>query len=381
MEQELEQLYIKFLNGEASREELQNLLNHFNQYGYDSPLAEHIQAELENVSLPSNDLEQRVDTLLADTDQDFHTWIAPAKVKKIYLWKIAAAAAVLVFGLVGLYIGLYRNHIHTNGQFSGQITSKDIEPGGNRASIRLSDGRSYELKEDEGLIKVGKEGCFYADGTPVVQGLNTTTVTLDIPRGGQYKLRLPDGTMVWLNSETTLEYPSTFGQKDRKVLLKGEAYFEVTHDASRPFLVQSEGQEVKVLGTEFSVRGYPGETMLTTLVQGKVHVTLPNKPPVLLKPGQQLARTDTQAKVGEVQVNSYIGWKDNLFIFHHTPLREALAELSRWYDIEVPFSEFPNMTIYEEIHRNTKLSVALFDMEKATGLQFGIQGRRLTMKN
>ena len=382
MERELEQLYIKFLNGQCSRKELQDLLDHFDQHGYDSPLASSIRAELEHESVLSDELQERVDALISDTDKDFHPWIAPPKVMRMYPWRRIAAAVLLICGLVSLYwIAVWdKTGQRGDNQISAQPVFEDIEPGGNRAILRLSDGRSYDLIEGESMLRIGADGYFYADGTAVVEGVETHNAVLVTPRGGQYSLQLPDGSMVWLNAETTLEYPMSFGQGSRQVILKGEAYFEISHDPSKPFIVQNEGQEIKVLGTKFAVRNYTGDATLTTLLQGKVQVDLPNKRRVLLKPGQQLTYTGPGAHVRDGQGDAYIGWKDNMFIFHHTPLWEALAELSRWYDIDVSYAEFPNLNIYAEIHKNTKLSVALSGMEKASGLQFEIRERRLGVK-
>lgn len=266
-----------------------------------------------------------------------------------------------------------------------------IQPGGNRATLTLADGRMINLSENQDGIVIGDEGITYLDGTGV--GLTTTQgptdreaaslsvyqLELSTPRGGQYQITLPDGTNVWLNAESTLRYPSRFSQRERMVEIAGEAYFEVVKDHNRPFKVVSRGQTVEVLGTEFNIAAYPDEqNAKTTLVKGKVNVRLNSSTPgrdhapLTLLPGQQATVGASSLRVDKVDVNQYVLWKDGFFYFNgHSP-QEAFTQLSRWYDFELVYrGSIPSVQFFGKIERNKSLGSLLKILNKA-GLEFEV---------
>ena len=213
-----------------------------------------------------------------------------------------------------------------------------IRPGSSKAQLVLPDGRRVDLEVDRGCQQLKGEN-FVNDGKQLVyyeqeNGKRIQWHTLSVPRGGEYKLVLADGTRVWLNAASELMYPDHFSADQRKVVLKGEAYFEVTKDVKRPFSVVLGDMEVKVLGTSFNVSAYPGVKRQTTLIEGQVAVNW-HRQQVVIRPGQQAVETDEGLRVASVNVMNYVGWKEHRFVYENKLLGEVLEDLERWYDVEV----------------------------------------------
>ena len=189
------------------------------------------------------------------------------------------------------------------------------------------------------------------EATQVVQVISMETNegihTLKIPRGMNKQLTLTDGTQVWLNAESTLEYPETFeGKPNREVYLKGEAYFEVTKNASQPFRVKTDALETLVLGTSFNVRAYSKEDTQVTLVEGSVKVSDKHQNELRLQPGEH-----TDGKLNKTKVekaDDYHSWAAGIFYFDHTELVEIMRELGRWYNINIVFTNKEIM--HERLH-------------------------------
>lgn len=179
------------------------------------------------------------------------------------------------------------------------------------------------------------------EATQVVQVISMETKegihTLKIPRGMNKQLTLTDGTQVWLNAESTLEYPETFeGKPNREVYLKGEAYFEVTKNASQPFRVKTDALETLVLGTSFNVRAYSKEDTQVTLVEGSVKVSDKHQNELRLQPGEHTDQKLNKTKVEKA--DDYHSWAEGMFYFDNTELVEIMRELGRWYNINIVFT-------------------------------------------
>jgi ferric-dicitrate binding protein FerR (iron transport regulator) len=166
------------------------------------------------------------------------------------------------------------------------------------------------------------------------------------------------------------------------VELEGEGYFEVTHNASRPFIVESKGQRVKVLGTKFNINSYANEEYSrTTLISGSVELrNLQNKLLVRLKPGEQGRFVLGGIDVKKVDAESFIGWTENEFQFKGAQLAEVLRQLERWYDIDVDYKDVPHTKVYATIRRDKKLTSVLFALGEITDLNFKMSGRRIEIK-
>ena len=260
----------------------------------------------------------------------------------INMARVAAVALPFVIALV-LYVGLNREEEQT----LRPSLASNILPGTSKAVLTLANGQMIPLgKEttdstiitDGTQISASESGITYADG-----GESEAVVynKLDIPRGGEFCLTLSDGTRVWLNSETSIQYPVVFGTKERRVFIQGEAYFEVAKDAKKPFTVQFMSSSVTVLGTSFNIRAYPEEKQSqTTLAEGSVRIYSPGSS-MLLKPGEQ---AEVKALSGEmvkkeVDVKTFTSWKNGRFVFEQEPLENIMRTLERWYDIRVIFRD------------------------------------------
>ena len=241
------------------------------------------------------------------------------------------------------------------------IVNNNIKMGTDKATLTLEDGTDITLKKGQDYIadnieSNGEEIIYEASETPKQEIVYNY---LTIPRGGQYFVKLADGTQVWLNSETKLKYPVNFieGETRQVELVYGEAYFDVSpstlHNGSK-FKVFNQSQEVEVLGTQFNVKAYNDETNIyTTLVEGKVAVKTATGSEIL-KPSQQsnVNVLDSNISVSVVTIGDIISWKEGVFDFKAKPLKEIMTVLSRWYDMDI---EFENKALEQE-HFNGRIN-------------------------
>lgn len=188
--------------------------------------------------------------------------------------------------------------------------------------------------------------------------------TLNIPRGMNKQLTLADGTQVWLNAESSLEYPETFADREQRVVhLKGEAYFEVSKDSLHPFLVKTDALETRVLGTAFNVRAYSLDDTQVTLVEGSVKVSDKHQNELQLKPGEHATlRKGSALKSAQVEeASAYRSWADGQFYFDDTELVEIMRELGRWYNVDIVFThrEIMDVRLHFQAERNGTLADAL----------------------
>lgn len=298
-------------------------------------------------------------------------------------WTAAACLLLFVFSMV--FQRQRPSPVQVDSNLAGiQDTRTDIaQPGGNRATLRLADGTLLELDKHASGIVMG-EGITYENGKSIAaatlgkQGMTVdpskVMLELTTPLGGMYQITLPDGTKVWLNAASSLKYPMSFAKNERKVILLGEAFFEVTKDSSRPFKVLSKGQEIEVLGTAFNVSAYPENTTIkTTLITGKVKLSNDNRASkaIYLQPGQQSTNGNSgNIQVANVDTAPFTAWKDGLFYFDETPLPDALQQIGRWYNVEVRYkAEVPQTHFYGRIKRSKPLREVLDVLEEG-GLHF-----------
>ena len=300
-------------------------------------------------------------------------------------WKYAA---VLLFPI--LVVGSWKL-MHETEQVSIVASSvAPIQPGCSQDVLVLDDGRKVFLKEEEeGVISEDKEITVTGEKDRLVytssEGKNVDEIRfneLEVPRGGEYKVRLADGTLVYLNSATRMKYPVKFDEKERKVYLSGEAYFEVAKDPERPFFVEMEGVEVRVYGTSFNVNTHQKGNIQTVLVKGSIGVkVLSSGMESMIRPGQmaEFKQGNTKVDVKDVNVAVYTDWKDGIFRFENQRLEDILAVLSNWYDMNV----FYQTVSVKELHfsgymeRYKDVSVILEAITLSTGVTFSIQGKTI----
>ncbi|MBR8535808.1 FecR domain-containing protein [Carboxylicivirga sediminis] len=258
---------------------------------------------------------------------------------------VASIAAVLVIG-IALFV-LFQKHEYKS-QYQS-VVEASIGPGSSQAQLILNSGQVVDLEGlasesiDEGSMSIhNKEGILEYQESDAKKELPSMMNTLKIPRGGEYQLVLPDGTQVWLNSDSELKFNVPFTGKERRVQLRGEAYFDVAHNANKPFIVESSGQSVEVLGTEFNISAYPEDlNIITTLVEGKVLVEqlLDGQTAMheYLEPNQQTVLNKETKNIFKHDVETYLytSWKEGRFKFDNEPLESFLTKVARWYDVDV----------------------------------------------
>lgn len=308
-----------------------------------------------------------------------------------FQWR-AAAAILLSVVMTGIFY--YRHHAAQAGTYETaglQQPAPEVPPGGNKATLILANGaritldsaHSGELTRQGNMrvIQLDSGRLAYQPQAGASQSLVYNTITT--PRGGQYRVVLADGTQVWLNAASSLQYPTAFTGKTREVILQGEAYFEVTARADKPFVVQTgKDTRIEVLGTFFNVTNYPDEkNILTTLIKGSVRVDA-GKESHLLSPGQQARVTALPEGGARLTVTSDINpeqvmaWKDGLFNFQGMPFDRVMAQLSRWYDVDVVYEEgIPDIKFEGLLGRDVNLSRILFFFQKV-GVHYHMEGNR-----
>ncbi len=313
----------------------------------------------------------------------------PATVhRKVVLWpRIAAAASILLFLSVGAYFLLHKK------QPALQVAQvHDIAPGGNKAILTLANGRKISVTDaaiGSLMQQAGSKIAKTADGQLVYTGVKANAKmvydTLTIPRGGQYQLKLADGSKVWLNAATSIRYPESFTGTERKVeLISGEAYFEVVHNARMPFRVVATGQTVEDIGTHFNISAYSDDPVIkTTLLEGSVRVSKINSnEQQLLKPGQQSAVSSSGngIMVTEANTDEAVAWKNGDFSFNNEKIESIMRKLSRWYNIEIQYNgNITDEGFYGKISRSKNISEILKMLEQTKKIHFKIEGRRITV--
>lgn len=311
----------------------------------------------------------------------------PESTKSIRLLYIAAAVILLLLS-VGLMI--YNNFSTSTGNYY----VNDIAPGRNKAVLKLADGSSIvldnaangNLATRSGIrITKTKDGQLVfsanaASGQKIAPS-NGHTNTITTPRGGQYQVELPDGTVVWLNAASSLQFPESFqASQQRRVTLSGEAYFQVARDTKRPFIVHTDEQDVKVLGTHFNINSYKEENSVkTTLLEGSVELSF-SKHHLVLKPGEQAVRTGENLQIHAVDTEDAIAWKNGKLKFSNENIRDLMRQIARWYDIEVIYEgNMTNKDFSGSVSRYENVSKILDVLESTNTVHFKVEGRRITV--
>ena len=199
-----------------------------------------------------------------------------------------------------------------------------------------------------------------------------------IPKGGEYQVELSDGTMVWLNSDTELKIPTVFAGDERRVYLSGEAYFAVTKDERKPFIVETDLGNVKVYGTEFNVKRYRDDGQLkATLVEGVIGFSSDRIAELKLKPGYRLslAEGSETPEIREVKVYNEIAWRDKRFSFENETLEEIARELERWYNVKIVFTDpaLKELVFSGTLSRYGKIETMLRLFEEGVEVKFTIE--------
>ena len=314
---------------------------------------------------------------------------APPKVVKISKWRpwLVAASFALAVGVGATYILDKEAPVET--QVTAVTQEKiEITPAVSGAILTLADGSQIVLDSlgDGQIAQQSNTTISSKDGKLIYnsqKGASTVYNTMNTPKAQKYTLQLADGTKVWLNASSSIKFPTAFSGNTREVSITGEAYFEVSSDKKRPFIVESRGMQIEVLGTHFNVNAYNDEDAIrTTLLEGSVVITQ-NMKSKKLYPGQQaVVNTIGDISLGkDVNLAQVMSWKNGLFYFEDSSLQEVMRELSRWYDVDVVYKEgIPNRNFEGEIQRNLKLSEVLRILE-LNKVNFKLEGRTVLISN
>jgi ferric-dicitrate binding protein FerR (iron transport regulator) len=319
-----------------------------------------------------------------------------ALVRRMATLRRIVAAAILVLLMAGATTWFLQHKKHNDQIVQQQL--KDIPPGKDGAILTLADGRQIVLDSlDNGVIASQqgtrvelKNGLLAYDAAAAGDALIYNT--LSTPKGRQFNVLLPDGTNVWLNSGSSIRYPTAFTAKERRVMITGEAYFEVAASRSKPFIVQiNEKNQVQVLGTKFNINAYADEAVArTTLLEGAVRVEVKHDgsrnnaaKSVVLQPGQQSRVKTGDASAGiqtvAVDVDKVMAWRRGFFNFEDAGMDEVMRQLARWYDLEIVYeANVPPIVFGGELSRNISLSGILKALEDSK-VHFRVEGRRITI--
>ncbi len=307
-------------------------------------------------------------------------------------WIRIAAAAVVFFAINILFILVKPGAGKEDLARAAADSTKNntITPGGNKAVLTLSDGSRIVLDStnqdtlatqgNTKVIKVNTGKLAYKNNSrenaPVVYN------TLQTPRGGQYQLILPDGTMVWLNASSSINFPTVFEGKERTVTVTGEAYFEVAKNKSMPFNIHVKDMKVQVLGTHFNIMAYDDEgTMNTTLLEGSVKVSKGSENKILLPGQQSIVASAGNMKVVDADVEGVIAWKNGWFQFNAYDIQTVLRQVSRWYNVEIVYEgKIPSGHFSGIVSRSNNISQVLNILE-GSGVNFRIEGRKVIVSS
>ncbi|TDQ73819.1 FecR family protein [Sphingobacterium yanglingense] len=379
------ELFKKYLNNAYTDDELRELLDYFGENESNLSLKERIEEELANDHF-TDVQEKRIDSILQRNDPIIKNIPQRKKISTVRLAAVISIAAMLI--LVPIFSILFMKKGSTDTHISTSKYGDDILPD-TVAKLVSSSGQQLLLDD------LGADSILYIDGMRLQKdsdGMLTYSIspennnsenllnTIQTASGGMYKIKLADQTVVTLNGSSTLRFPVAFNSLQRKVILTGEAFFDVAHEKDKPFIVETKNQEVLVLGTQFNVKAYADDReTLTTLAQGSVQVNdVSNSNFVRLQPGQQSILTGGKFSTRQVNLLEYLAWKDNMFIFHHQKLGTIMKELARYYNFELdPNSVSTDQLFFIEIKRSTRLSEILELMEVVSDINFEIKGRRV----
>ncbi|WDF56713.1 FecR family protein [Mucilaginibacter sp. KACC 22063] len=301
----------------------------------------------------------------------------------VKIWKqLSIAASILIVFAAGL---IYILKKHSNQHVAKTIAQPKLMPGGNKAVLTLANGKSIILNSAQNgtlatqgnmaVKKVSDGTISYAANQAVPTSATEIYNTATTPRGGLFQFILADGTKVWLNSASSIRFPVAFNGNQRRIELTGEAYFEVTHDPKKPFIVECNGQEVQDLGTHFNINAYSDEEAInTTLLEGSVKITAANTS-TIISPGQQAKFRNGKVEVTSVNTDDAVAWKNGLFNFNDNTIQEVMRQLARWYDVQVKYEgQLPPRHFSGEISRNVEASQIL-DILSFKKVHYRIEGK------
>ena len=293
--------------------------------------------------------------------------------------------AAVIFAIIGA-VAFYSNLKQSDPKIVPDLTKtykNDVLPGTQIAMLILSGGKEVKLDKEKqsisdknGVTIISNNGEISYNDNKIKASPAIEYNTLLVPKAGTYSVTLPDGSRVKLNAMSELKFPVKFTEKERKVELKGEAYFEVAKDAAHPFKVKLSESEVEVLGTHFNISSYD-QTAKTTLLEGSVKVSN-GKISSILVPGKQALANKENISISKGNTEKAVAWCKGDFYFSNDAIEPALIEISRWYDLKLIYKKkLPDIHISGHISRQAKLSEVVAMLKDVSNLSFDIEGKNL----
>lgn len=387
---QLKEIFSRYLENRCTVAEVESLISYFNTDS-EAYLRQLITHELETPEFEGNDAHLHIlsdkvlDRLRYAIDKD---QVVVQVRKQKSLWpRITVAASVLLALSITAYFITQKTKIASSHLIAKHVPPHDIAPGGNKAILILSNGKQINLtnaqngqlaKEANAIINKTADGkVIYKSNSSAAEEI--TYNTLKTPRGGKFDLTLADGTRVWLNAASSIKYPSAFTGNDRQVEITGEAYFEVVHNAAKPFRVRVAGQTIEDLGTHFNINAYSDEPNIkATLLEGSIRLTN-NSSGLTLKPGQQaIVQPNQTIKLDEnADTEEAVAWHKGMFEFHDASIETVMRQLARWYDVDVSYEgKIPQRQFSGKIYRNTS-ALKVSDILSYKQIHFRLEGRKI----
>ncbi len=303
----------------------------------------------------------------------------------IKVYRFAAVASILVLAATSYLVFTEKKIQYYNSVKQVVVPNRNV-------MLKMADGKELNLDLKKSHLKEADGTSLVVDsGLLVYQQNNEKTEELlqneiRVPRGGEYLLKMADGTKVWINSESSIKYPVNFIGKQREVFVEGEVFFKVAKDKSKPFVVNTSMGKITVLGTEFNVRDYKDENkMVATLVEGSVKYTdkRGNIPSRIMEPEYQIVASSKLDDVvyKKVDLIEFVGWKDGLYVFKDNSLEEIMTTIERWYDVNVFYanSDLKTIRFSGDLKRFTSIYTLLDLMEKSGDVKFKIKENTITV--
>ncbi len=392
-ERGIAELWHRFFRDELNEGERETLARWVNEQESDDVLHTSLQKSWNEFEVGNTLSTEKADSMLKEilTKAKRAEIEKPKAIVRKILWKRMAVAASILIAITTVAYFIFYSRNEKPALIVKATAPVDIKaPESNRAMITLANGQkifldsaangSLAMQGSMQLVKMANGQIGYQ----ISEGSHSDEIiynTLSNPRGSKViNLMLSDGSRVWLNAGSSLTYPVAFGKKERSVSITGEAYFEIAHNASKPFYVSKGNVNVRVLGTHFNVNSYEDEDAIrVTLLQGSVNVTVAGNS-AILKPGEQAKVQTENNKIEtskDVDLEDVMAWKNGLFSFDEVGIQEVMRQLARWYDVDVVYEgKVPQQKFGGDIERTLSLSQVLEVLEKSN-VHFKMEGRKI----
>ncbi|EFK57637.1 FecR family protein [Sphingobacterium spiritivorum] len=374
-------LFRKYLQGNVTETELNELLKYFGLVEHSTLLKELILNQLQT-EIPASVSMDQIDLLTAKIDIGVLNHINSgykSTLKRKIVW--LTAAFLIMVGSFSYIV--WKTSVTVP---KGIEAAANILPGTNRAVVTFDNSKSINLSESQSVLINKHNTIGYENGESILVSDSVKWVSIATPRAGQYQVILEDGTRIWLNADSKVRYPSRFSGDERRIFVEGEVYLEVAHNQKRKkFVVETDRQIIQVLGTKFNVRTYHDAAFqATTLLEGAVNIESKKTNFVSrLYPGQQ-ARTDMSGnnQIVKVDAEDYAAWTEELIVLNNLNLDEVIKELERWYDVN--FDPVPaalgRKKVFGSLKRNLPLRDVLKALESSYDIHFTVNERRIGIK-